>query len=52
MVFSHDGDNIAPFYRLKYLSGIFGVDMEAGRVIRGPAFFFYLLCTDMSDSVK
>jgi hypothetical protein len=47
MVFSHDGDNSAnsaPFCWLKYLSGIFGVDMEAGRVIRGPAFFFHVIC--------
>jgi hypothetical protein len=40
MVFSHNGDNGAPFCWLKYLSGIFGVEMEAGRVIRDPAFFF------------
>ena len=33
MVFSHDGDNGAPFCCFKYLSVIFGVDIELSRVI-------------------
>ena len=44
MVFSHDGDNGVPFCWLNYSSGIFGVDMEVGRVIRGPAFFVHVIC--------
>jgi hypothetical protein len=43
MVFSHDGDNGVPFCWLNYLSGTFGVDMEVGRVIRGPAFFLHVI---------